>query len=423
MRGRTLLTLAWRSAGSRRFSLGLVVLCIALSSFLLLAVERLRLEARESFVRGVSGTDLIVGPRTGSVQLLLSTVFHAGQVPHTMRPASAEALAADPAVAWVLPIALGDSYRGFPVVASTPAYFQHVRQGDGRALVLADGRPYAQAFDVVLGAEVAARTGHRLGDRLVLSHGDGQLDQNDHANLPFTVVGILARSGTPSDRALLIDLAGMQALHLEGVAGMPPLGGRRMTPEQALAQDLRPRSLNALRVGLKSRSAVFSVQRRVGAYAAEPLMAILPGVALDELWEVVGAGEQALRLMGALVAVVSLAGLVAVVVGTLAQRLRELAVLRSLGAGPRWVLLLLGLEGLLLSAAGALLGSLGWLLVQALAGSWLQAQHGVSLGPALMTPEELQVLGGVLAAGLLASLLPGWRAYRLSMAQGLNPPA
>lgn len=414
---RGLLQIAARSAWARRFSLGLVVLSIALASFLLLAVERLRQDARDSFAAGISGTDLIVGPRTGSIQLLLHAAFHLGLPTHTLKTSSAELLARDPAVAWVLPIALGDSYRGFPVVASTPAYLERVRQRDGDPLRLASGRAFAGLFEVVLGAEVAARQGHRLGDRLVLSHGDGQMAHNDHADLPFTVVGILAPSGTPTDRALLIDLRSMEALHHGGMAGLPP----ERRAEALREADLQARTLSALRVGLKSRAAVFSVQRRVGAVAAEPLMAVLPGVALDELWALVGAGETALRLTGGLVAAVSLAGLAAAMLGALESRRRELAVLRSLGAGPRRLLLLLGLESLGLSALGALLGAAAWMLVRTLATPWVLAEHGVALGTGLMRPEELEVLGAVLAAGALAGLLPGWRACRMALADGLNP--
>jgi len=419
MRTSVLWRVALRSAWYRRFGLALVVLSLALSTFLLLTVERLRHDVRANFSQAVSGTDLIVGPRTGAVQLLLYAVFRIGQPVHNIRMSSLQALAQDRAVDWVVPLSLGDSHRGYPVVATTPAYFEHFRYGERRALTLREGRRFEAVYDTVLGAEVAERLGYRLGQSIVLRHGLGGMAHNDHADKPFTVVGILARTGTPVDRSVHIRLEGMQALHLDWVAGVP-LPGRSVSAQQALEMDLTPRSVTAALVGLKSRAAVFAVQRRVAGFEAEPLMAVLPGVVIDELWDTLGAAEQALRLMGLMVGLVSLAGLVAVVVTALEQRRRELAVLRSIGAGPPRVLALLALEGFVVSSSGALAGALIWSLGLALAAPWLQSVYGLHLSTGWPRGPEWAVLLAVVAAGTAASLLPGWRAYRLSLAQGLS---
>lgn len=417
---RGLLLVAWKSAWHRRFGLGLVVLAIALSTFLLLAVERVRHDVRENFSSAVSGTDLIVGARTGSVQLLLYSVFRIGQATSNIRYSSVQELERDRAVAWVVPISLGDSHRGFPVVATTTAYFDRFRYGDRRPLVLAQGRPFSQVFDAVIGAELADRLGYRIGQSIVLRHGAGELASNDHADKPFTVVGILARTGTPVDRSVHISLEGMEAIHLDWVAGVP-LPGLAVPPERVLEQDLTPRSVTAALVGLRSRAAAFSVQRQVAAFEAEPLMAVLPGVALDELWTAIGGVERALMLMSALVGTVSLAGLVAVVVTALEQRRRELAVLRSIGAGPGRVFALLGLEGFVTSLGGALVGLVAWALTLGLAAPWVQSRYGVGLSWGLPSGSEVLLLAAVVLAGTLAALLPGWRAYRLSLADGLSP--
>ncbi|MCK6426478.1 MAG: ABC transporter permease [Burkholderiaceae bacterium] len=415
-----LLTLAAASAWHRRVGLGWVLVSVALSTFLLLAVERLREDLRTHFSQSVSGTDLIVGPRTGAVQLMLYAVFRVGDATQNIRWQSVQALSAHPRVAWAVPISLGDSHRGFPVVGTTSAYFEHFRYGQRQPLQLAEGRPFAAVYEAVLGAEVAERLGYRLGDAVVLSHGSGAIEGSAHDDKPFTVVGILARTGTPVDRSLHIGLEGMEALHLDWFAGLP-MPGRRLSAEQAAAQDLTPRSVTALLLGLKSRAAVFSMQREVAAWRDEPLMAVLPGVALDQLWEVIGAGERALTVMSALVAGVSLAGLVAVVLTGLEQRRRELAVLRALGAGPRRLLALLLLEGALVTAAGALLGALLALLAGAAASPWLERHWGIALQWQHWGPAQLGLIAAVLAAGTLAALLPGWRAYRLSLADGLQP--
>ena len=415
-----LLSVAWHSAWHRRFGLSLVVLSIALSTFLLLTVERVRHDVRENFSQSVSGTDLIVGARTGAVQLLLYSVFRIGSATNSIRFSSVQALERDKAVAWVVPISLGDSHRGFPVVATSPAYFEHFRYGERRPLVLAEGRAFADVFDAVLGAEVAERLGYSMGQRVVLSHGNGVIAGNDHADKPFTVVGILSRTGTPVDRSVHIGLDGMEAIHLDWIAGAP-LPGMAVPAERVREFNLTPKTVTAALVGLKSRAAVFAVQRRVADFEGEPLLAVLPGVALDELWDAVGAGERALLAMSALVAVVSLAGLVAVVVTGLEQRRRELAVLRSIGAGPRAVFALLLIEGTLVAAIGALAGALASTAAIAALGPWAEARFGMGVQLAAPGIAEAAILAAIVFGGTAASLLPGWRAYRLSLADGLSP--
>lgn len=417
---KALFSLAVASAWNRRFVLSLVVMSIALSTFLLLGIERIRADVRENFSQSVSGTDLIVGARTGNVQLLLYSVFRIGSATNSMRWSSAQAIGQHRAVAWTVPISLGDSHRGFAVVGTSRGYFEHFRFGDRQPLQLAQGRPFESVFDAVLGADVAQRLGYGLGERIVLSHGDGKMAANDHADKPFTVVGILQRTGTPVDRSLHIGLDAMEAIHLDWVAGTP-LPGMAVRADQIGGYDLTPKTITALLVGLKTRAAVFSVQRTVSQFEPEPLMGILPGVALDELWDVVGIGERGLLLMSMLVALVSLAGLIAVISAGLEQRRRELAILRAVGAGPWQILGLLALEGTLVTASGALLGAALCMLMVATLGDWAAVQFGVALHLRPPSSAEWTLLGGVLAAGSLASLVPGWRAYRLSLADGLSP--
>ncbi len=424
---KTLLSVAALSAWNRRGTLVLVVLSIALATALLLTLERLRTDIRASFLQAVSGTDLVVGARTGPVQLMLYAVFRVGGATNSIGMDSVRAISEHRAVAWTVPLALGDSHRGFPVLGSTPAYFQHFRYGDQQALALAAGQPFAGTLDglyeAVLGAEVAQRLGYRLGQRITLSHGlqavGGALAAG-HDDKPFTVVGVLARTGTPVDRTVHVSLQAIEAIHLDW-AGGAPLPGVRIAAENARKFSLEPKQVTAALVGLKGRAAVFNVQRFVNAYEAEPLLAVLPGVALDELWAVVGPGEQALLALSGLVALVSLAGLVAVVLAGLNERRRELAVLRAVGAGPRQVLFLLAAEGTLVTASGALLAALAAAAAVALAGPAVQARFGIALALGAPTAAQWALFGAVMGAGMLAALVPGWRAYRLSLADGLSP--
>lgn len=429
----SLRSLAWRSSWNRRGTLVWVVLSIALATALLWTLERLRHDLRRSFAQSVSGVDLIVGARTSPVQLMLFSVFHIGAPTHGMRMDSVEALAQHRAVKWVVPLSLGDSHRGYPVLGTTPDYFTHFAYGARQSLQWTQGGAFAGTLDglyeAVIGAEVARQLGYRVGQSIVLSHGllaeaDDEHDHHPgahvHGDKPFKVVGVLAPTGTPVDRTVHVSLSALQALHLDW-AGGAPMPGVQIPADQARKFDLRPQQVSAALVGLKSRAAVFNVQRFVAAYEAEALVGVLPGLALDDLWQVLSLGENALLAVSLLVALVSVLSLVAVILAGLQQRRRELAVLRAVGAGPRHVLALLTLEGIWVTSLGVLLGVGLAQAVQAVLGPWLQSTWGLHLGTGWPLPSQGGVLGAIMLAGLLASLLPAWRAYRLSLADGLSP--
>lgn len=412
--------MAARSAWNRRMTLGMMLLSVALSVALLVGIERLRADARASFAEAVSGTDLIVGARASPVELLLYAVFRIGAATNNMGWPSYLALAGDPAVAWTVPLALGDSHRGFAVLGTSVAYFDHFRHGDRTPLRLIQGKRFEQLFDVVIGADVAAVTGYRLGDRITLSHGAGDADLVEHGDKPFTVVGILARTGTPVDRTLHVSLEAIEAIHLDwrGGARVP---GLSIPAEFARKFDLTPKSITATLVGLSNRADVFAAQRRISASRAEPLMAVMPGVALDDLWEMIGTAERTLTGVSAMVAVVAFIGLVAVVLAGLGERRRELAVLRSVGAAPRDVFALLALEGLLITLGGVVLGLALLTGATLMAGEFALARYGVVLRPRLPDGAELTMLLAIIGAGLAASMVPGYRAYRMALADGLAP--
>jgi putative ABC transport system permease protein len=415
-----LLRLAALSAWNRRYPLGLTLLAVVLSSALLFGIERLRQDVRTSFAQTVSGTDLIVGTRGSPLQLMLYTVFRLGEPTGTLRWESAQALARHPDVAWTIPIALGDSHRGFPVVGTNADYFAYFRYGSGKHLRIAAGEPFAQLFDTVLGADVAERLRYRVGDRIVLAHGSGGLGLAEHADKPFTVSGILARTGTPVDRSVHIGLEAMEAIHLDWQGGAP-LPGLSIPAEYVRKFDLTPKAVTAVLIGLKSRSAVFAMQRELARWPGEPLTAALPVVTLDELWRLLDRGEQALRLVSALAMASGLAGMIAVVLSGLDQRRREMSILRSVGAAPRHVFTLLALEGTGLTLLGTLLGIALQGVLALSAGSWLEARYGITPSVFSASREELTLVAVIVVAGGLASLLPGWRAYRLSLSDGLVP--
>ncbi|MGY8832155.1 putative ABC transport system permease protein [Pseudomonas peli] len=416
-----LLRLALASLGNRRFTAWLTVFAIALSVCLLLAVERVRTEARASFANTISGTDLIVGARSGSVNLLLYSVFRIGNATNNIRWDSFEQLAQHRQVKWAIPISLGDSHRGYRVMGTSPAYFEHYRYARSQPLQLSSGRAFADdPFEVVLGAEVAQALNYQLDQELVLAHGVATISLVKHDDKPFKVVGILKRTGTPVDRTLHISLAGMEALHVDWQNGMPARGAAKVSAEQARAMDLQPKQITAVMLGLNSKIATFSLQREINEFRGEPLLAILPGVALQELWSLMGTAEKALFVVSLFVVLTGLIGMLTAILTSLNERRREMAILRSVGARPWHIASLLIVEAFALALAGVLLGLLLLYLGIAGAQGYVQANYGLYLPLNLPTRYEWTLLGAILSAALLMGCVPAWRAYRQSLADGLS---
>ncbi len=415
---RYLLHLAWKSAWNRRGTLLLIVLSIALSSTLLLGIERLRTQVKTNFMQSASGTDLIVGPRGSSLQLVLYALFHLGRASNNMGWDTAQAVAGMPRVAWTIPVSLGDFHKNYPVVATTGDFYRHFRLHGGKGITFASGRAPGGLFDVVLGAEAAGNLGYGIGTSVVLSHGDSGSHAVTHDTFPFTVCGILAPTGTPIDRSLYIGLEAMEAIHVNWRGGSPH--GQQATPENITSQDLTPREITALLVGLDHRGQTFAVQKAIGERKGEPLMAVLPGVALNQIWDMLNVGETALMAISALVTVVGLFGLAAAILSGLGERRRELAILRSAGARPLDIFVLLLFEGCLLVVSGVIAGLLALYGLSFALAPMLADGYGIFLTIGLPTSAEWFLVAVICLAGILASLIPAVRAYRMSLADGLT---
>lgn len=416
-----LFRLALASLSNRRFTALLTVFAIALSVCLLLAVERVRTEARASFANTISGTDLIVGARSGSINLLLYSVFRIGNATNNIRWDSFEQLAQNPRVKWAIPISLGDSHRGYRVMGTNTDYFEHYRYARQQPLVLGQGRAFADdPFEVVLGAEVADALHYKLGDELVLAHGVATISLVKHDDKPFHVVGILKRTGTPVDRTLHISLAGMEALHVDWKNGMPARGADKISAEQVRSMHLQPTAITAVLLGLKSKIATFSLQRDINEFRGEPLLAILPGVALQELWGLMGTAEKALFVVSLFVVITGLIGMLTAILTSLNERRREMAILRSVGARPWHIASLLIFEAFTLALAGVLLGLVLLYLGIASVQSYVQGNYGLYLPLNVPSGYEWLLLGSILGAALLMGCVPAWRAYRQSLADGLS---
>ena len=413
-----ILSLAWKSLLNRRFTALLTVISIALSVTLLVGVERLRTEAQASFANTLSGTDLIVGARSGPIQLLLYSVFRIGDATNNLSWESYQDIAAHPKVAWTVPISLGDSHRGFRVLGTTAAYFERYRYGRDRRLSFEQGQPFADLYDAVLGAEVADALGYKIGDSIIVAHGAGEVSFAKHDDKPFRVLGILERTGTPVDRTVHVSLEAIEAIHIDWQSGAP-IPGLSISADQARAMDLTPKAITTFLVGLNSKVATFQVQRFVNEYPEEPLLAILPGVALSQLWDLIGVAENALLIVSAFVVVVGLFGMLTALLTSLNERRREMAILRSVGARPGHVFALIMGEGAFLTLLGVLSGMALLYLALILGQPIIESRFGIFVPIEGPTPYEWVLLGAVIAAGFLVGSIPSYRAYRLSLADGL----
>jgi len=414
-----LLRLSLQSLANRRSTALLTILALAISIALFLGVERVRTGARASFANTIAGTDLIVGARSGSVQLLLYSVFRIGNATNNITWESYRDIADRPEVAWTVPISLGDSHRGFRVMGTTDAYFEHYRFRGNAPLTLAKGERFNDLFDAVLGADVAADLGYKVGDPIVVAHGLGAVGFTKHEDMPFRVSGILAKTGTPVDRTVHVTLKAIEAIHVDWQSGART-PGHSTSADDVRAMDLTPKSITAVLVGVTSKLKTFSLQRRINEYPEEPLLAVLPGVALQELWSLIGVAESALAGVSGMVVLTALIGMVAAILSSLSERRREMAILRAVGAGPRTVGCLMVLEAGTLALTGALAGTFLFLAGLLIAGPIVDQAYGLYLPFSLPSARELLILGGFVCAGILSGLIPAIGAYRMSLADGMT---
>jgi len=411
-----ILRLALASLAARALTVAMTIIAIALSVALFLGVEKVRTGAKASFADTISGTDLIVGARSGSVQLLLYSVFRIGNATNNMAWKSYQDIAARTEVDWIVPISLGDSHRQFRVMGTTPEFFDHYKYRSGKSLAMRDGAIIYDLFDAVIGADVATTLGYNIGDPIVVAHGLASFIE--HEDQPFRVSGILEKTGTPVDRTVIVSVQAIEAIHVDWQTGAQRPG--QATPADIIRQmELEPQAITAALVGIKSRLRVFGLQRSINEYTQEPLLAILPGVALQELWQIVGIAETALIGVSIMVVVTALIGMMATIFSSLNERRREMAIFRAMGARPRVVLGLLVLEAVLMAALGAILG-LALLYVGLFVGQPLiNSAFGLWLPIEVPTLRELWAMFGVIVAGAIVSMVPAFRAYRMSLADGM----
>jgi putative ABC transport system permease protein len=416
-----ILSLAWQSLMNRKGSVLLTLLAVALSVALFLGVDKARTGAREGFGNTISGTELIVGAPTGSVNLLLYSVFRMGSATAEISWPTYQEIATRPDIDWAVPISLGDSHRGFRVMGTTPEYFDRYKFGRNQDLMIAQGEPFDDLFDAVIGADVARELGYSINSPMVLSHGLGQADfGSSHENRPFRVVGILAPTGTPVDQTVHVSLEAITAIHVGWETGAKNPLADSISEETVRSFDLTPKTVTAIYLGLKRKGTILTTRREINTNKGEPLMAIIPSQALAELWSVTAIAERALLAVSIFVIAVGVVSILTSILTSLNERRREMSILRAVGARPGHIFTLLVLEAGLVGLLGALLGILLIHGLLAVIGPLVSAHYGISLigtGPSLI---DLYTLLAVTGAALVAGAIPAWMAFRRSLADGLS---
>ncbi|ASW81991.1 MULTISPECIES: ABC transporter permease [Vibrio] len=410
--------LAWKSVLNRKTTALLSILTVAISVILLMGVERIRTQAKESFANTISGTDLIVGGRSGQVNLLLYSVFRIGNATNNIDWKSYQAFSEHRSVKWAIPISLGDSHQGFRVMGTNHHYFEHFKYGSKQPLTFSQGTDFHGLFETVLGSDVAETLGYHIGSDIIIAHGISDVGFSRHDNLPFKVVGILAPTGTPVDKTVHVSLEAIEAIHVGWESGAHL--GNSPSKEQLEQHNFQPKQITAMLIGLKSRIQTFALQREINNYRQEPLSAIMPGVALQELWGMMSIAEQALMAVSVFVVAAGLLGMLSSLLTSLQERRREMAILRAMGAQPKHIFALLISEATTLTFIGICVGLAGLYSLLALAQPFIAQHYGIQITLSTLSSYEWQLLAYVQLAGIIIGVIPALRAYRQSLSDGMT---
>lgn len=392
------LTFSYLRARALNTVLHIVLLALGIATITLLLLATTQLDQRMR--RDAQGIDLVVGAKGSPLQIILSAIYHLDVPTGNISYKQAREIAAHRAVKKTIPLALGDSYQGFRIVGTNHDY---VALYDGR---LATGRLWQKPLEVVLGAEVAARSGHAIGAKFAGAHGLG--DGGDaHEGADYVVTGVLAPSGTVLDRLVLTAVESVWAVH----AGHQ--GIHDIMNAASLMKD-EEKEYTALLIQYASPLAAAILPRYVNNNS--DMQAASPAFETARLFSIIGVGVDVLR--GFALVLVFSAGLSVFIAlyGALDERRYDLAIMRTLGASPGRLMALLLAEGIMLAGAGGLLGLVLGHGFAEITGIALKSARQIEITGLVWLPEELVLLAGALAVGAIAALLPAWRAYRTDIA-------
>ena len=412
-----LLKLTINSLYARLLTVSMTIFAISLSLMLYLSVEKLRSSAYTSFTNTISQTDLIVGSRTGPVQLLLYTIFRIGNATNNITWESYKDIIEKDEVEWAVPISLGDSHKGYRVMGTNKDFFKHYKYRGNKSLVIKDGKYFSDLYDVVLGFGVAEKLDYQINSSIIVSHGLKSF--TDHDDQPFKVSGILAKTGTPVDNTIIVSLKAIEAIHVDWSSGAKIPG--QVTPiDEIRKMDLATSNITAVLLGIDSKLKIFQFQRWINEYPEEALTAILPGVALQELWRIVGVVENILLGISFVVILTTLMGMAAIVLSSLNERRREMAIWRAMGASPKIVIGLLMLEALIISCVSIFLSTFLLFILLYFLQPWIDTTYGILVTVEMFSLSDIYIFILFIFAAMFVSLIPALRAYWFSINDGMT---
>ena len=396
-----MVAIAFRYLWSRPLTaaLNLLLLSLGLASitFVLLTSE----QVDRAFERDLAGIDLVVGAKGSPMQLILAGVFHMDVPSGNIPLAAVQELAKNPQVAKLIPISLGDTFKGFRIVGSNADYPGHY------GMKLAQGVLWQTSMQVALGTDAARGTGLQVGSQFAGSHGLGGTGQA-HGDRPYTVTGVLAPCGCVLDRLILT--ATESVWHVHGTSGQPDHDDEKEGDAK--------REITLALIIYKSPLAAVSLPRFINATTG--MQAAAPALEITRLLRMVGVGTQVLRGFGAVLLLTAGLSVFIALWSAVRERRSDLAMLRMLGASPQKVAGLVLCEALLLALLATGLGLLAGHAFTALIAHWLQAERSVALTGWIWLPSEWWVPALGCAIAVVAALLPALSAYRLDVTTLLN---
>lgn len=412
-----LLKLTISSLYARLLTVSMTVFAISLSLMLYLSVEKLRSSAYTSFTNTISQTDLIVGSRTGSVQLLLYSVFRIGNATNNITWESYEDIIKRDEVDWSVPISLGDSHKEFRVMGTNEDFFLRYKYRGDQSLKIENGKYFSDLYDVVIGSGVAEKLGYNINTPIIVSHGLRSFTEHD--DQPFKVSGILAKTGTPVDNTIIVSLEAIEAIHIDWSSGAK-IPGQETPVEQIRRMDLAPSNITAVLIGVNSKLQIFQLQRWINEYSEEALSSILPGVALQELWRIVSIVENLLLGISMVVIFTTLIGMAAIIFSSLSERRREMAIWRAMGASPKIVIGLLMLEAFIISSLSVMVSTFLLFILLYILQPWIDSTYGILVTIEMLSLKDIYIFILFILSAMLVSLIPAIRAYWFSINDGMT---
>ena len=415
-----MLSLLLKSMRSRLIPTSLVTISLMASMVLLLSIERIQQGAEEGFNQSISGVDAIIGPRSSSIELVLYTVFHLGRPTNNITTKTVNDVKLRGDISWLVPIALGDSHKGFRVVATEPNYFEHIKYANGQPLVFSKGVAFAELSETVLGSDVAEKLSYRVGSKIQITHGSVESIGSKHDDFSFVVTGILNKTGTPIDRAIFLDLKGYELLHLGWKSGKKIFNlddiNLSSLPEDALI----PKTVTAAFIGLKSKLTLFNFSKNIREYPKEAISAVIPGIALSELWSIVGLVDKGFQLLSWIIIAISLIAMVTLIIASLDNRKQEMTIYRANGASPKFLAMMVLCESLVIGLTAIVGAIILVTIVTYFATAQLNLALGISPSFEWISMGEITVFSFILLAGALSSLIPAVMVFRKNLHQTLS---